>query len=97
MTSSTLSPTTSQAQRVTSSAIYSLQILLAEGSWTLQVAYNSNHDKVYTFEFKNAAIVWEWTKLLADDRLGELSPEFSWGKHLHKAIRNGDLIVPTVW
>ena len=99
MTSSTphpmTDPTTSLGQRVTSSAIHRLAVTGGHDlGWNLLVIFKSDLFKVYSYAFKDVAVASEWTELLADDQFGDLDPEFSWGKHLHKAVKSGELIKP---
>lgn len=89
-------PTAEQAQLLTvavqSSAIARLGIVTDNDNIPhLLVIFNSNPDKVYRYIFEDdlsSGAARRWWDLLNDD---EARAEVSWGRELHRALKNGDL------
>lgn len=89
-------PTAEQALLLTfavqSSAIARLGIITDNDNIPhLLVIFNSNPDKVYRYIFEDdlsSGAARRWWDLLNDD---EARVEVSWGRELHRALKNGDL------
>lgn len=77
-------------QSVNSSAISQLSVISGEveGTYDLLVIFNSNPDKVYHYAFEDDSAAERWIDLLSDQ---ESRDETSWGRELHRALKNGDL------
>ena len=79
-------------QSVNSSAISQLSVISGEyeGTYDLLVIFNSNPDKVYRYAFEDDGAALRWIDLLEDSDAREAT---SWGRELHRALKNGDLEV----
>jgi len=77
-------------QSVNSSAISQLSVISGEqeGTYDLLVIFNSNPDKVYHYAFEDDNAAVRWIDLLEDSEAREAT---SWGRELHRALKNGDL------
>jgi hypothetical protein len=79
-------------QSVNSSAISQLSVISGEydGTYDLLVIFNSNPDKVYRYAFEDDGAALRWIDLLEDSDARDAT---SWGRELHRALKNGDLEV----
>jgi len=79
-------------QSVKSSAISELSVISGEyeGTYDLLVIFNSNPDKVYRYAFEDDGAALRWMNLLEDSDARDAT---SWGRELHRALKNGDLEV----
>ena len=73
-----------------SSAIRSIEIVPSPDNsdvYDAMITYQSN-DKLYRYAFQNDATAQKWFSLLSNT---EDRANTSWGREVHRAIKNGDL------